>query len=389
MDLLDKVLLEWSARTDKGYPDLNNKQDLALFESLFGFNLHEGLKEKDAKKKIISTDPGKYEDMSNDFRIGNKSKVSADDFIASIKKAFPETEVEVTPPRTGKNQSGKFNLFTFKDDNDREISIYLAGGASANKGTSFELDVAQDLQNFMEGLEEYKYPKVVEEIIEEFKLTPDNFKIIPEGKENKKRPLVFSSDGPTVGFSGKSIAATLTDLTIKKDAEIFYISLKFGGTLTFFNAGVMKIFTAKEIQEGEVRNPDGVALLDMLGIDNELFCRVFNEYGETNFSEYKETVTDFDQEKLTRLVSSGIGSGYYMLKGKGASYDFFLVDKNYNNEASKPTSGMTIYYGGIGGTGKRVDVVFESSKYHFKVNIRNKQKGLYPSHIMCDYKAKK
>ena len=353
------------------------------------FNLLEGTKEKNAKKKIIDTDPDKYQDMSNDFRIGNKGKVSSDDFITSIKKAYPETEVEVTPPRTGKNQSSKFNLFTFKDDNDREISIYLAGGASANKGISYELDVAQDLQNFKEGLEEYKYPKLVKEIIEEFKLTPDNFKIVPEGKENKKRPLVFSSSGPIIGFSGKNIAATLTDLTIKKDSEIFYISLKFGGTLTFFNAGVMKIFTAKEMQEGKVKNPDGVAILDMLGIDNELFCRVFNEYGKTNFAKYKRTVTDFDQEKLTRLVSSGIGSGYYMLKGKGTSYDFFLVDENYNKEASKPISGMTIYYGGTGGTGKRVDVVFESSKYYFKINIRNKQKGLYPSHIMCDYKPKK
>lgn len=41
MDLLDKVLLEWSARTDKGYPDLNNEQDLAIFESMFGFRLNE------------------------------------------------------------------------------------------------------------------------------------------------------------------------------------------------------------------------------------------------------------------------------------------------------------------------------------------------------------
>jgi hypothetical protein len=39
MDLLDKVLLEWSARTDKGYPDLNDEQDLALFESMFGFDI--------------------------------------------------------------------------------------------------------------------------------------------------------------------------------------------------------------------------------------------------------------------------------------------------------------------------------------------------------------
>jgi len=43
MDLLDKVLLEWSARTDKGYPDLNNEQDLAIFESMFGFSLSEVL----------------------------------------------------------------------------------------------------------------------------------------------------------------------------------------------------------------------------------------------------------------------------------------------------------------------------------------------------------
>ena len=41
MDLLDKVLLEWSARTDKGYPDLNNEQDLAIFESMFGLKLNE------------------------------------------------------------------------------------------------------------------------------------------------------------------------------------------------------------------------------------------------------------------------------------------------------------------------------------------------------------
>ena len=388
MNVIERAILEWSYRTKKGYPDIHNEEDLKIFESLFGFNLHEGLKEKDAKKKIISADPGKYEDMSNDFRIGNKGKVSADDFVNSIKKAFPETEVEVTPPRTGKNESGKFNLFTFKDDNDREISIYLAGGASANKGISFELDVAQDLQNFKEGNEEYKYPKLVKELIEEFKLTPDNFEIIPEGKENKKRPIVFKSDGPVIDFTGESIAATLTDLTIKKDSEIFYISLKFGGTLTFFNAGVTKIFTSEEMKEGKVKNSSGVALLDMLGIDNELFCRVFNEYGETNFAEYKETVTDFDQAKLTRLVSSGIGSGYYMLKGKGGSYDFFLVDEDYNKEASTPTSGMTIYYGGTGGDGKRVDVLFESTKYSFKINIRNKQGGTYPSHIMCDYKAK-
>lgn len=39
MNLLDKVILEWSFRTQKGYPDINNESDIKLFESMFGFNL--------------------------------------------------------------------------------------------------------------------------------------------------------------------------------------------------------------------------------------------------------------------------------------------------------------------------------------------------------------
>ena len=38
MSLIDKVLLEWSYKTKKGYPDINSQEDMALFESMFGFN---------------------------------------------------------------------------------------------------------------------------------------------------------------------------------------------------------------------------------------------------------------------------------------------------------------------------------------------------------------
>ena len=46
MNLIDKVILEWSYRTKKGYPDLNNEEDLRVFESMFGFNLKEEVKNK-------------------------------------------------------------------------------------------------------------------------------------------------------------------------------------------------------------------------------------------------------------------------------------------------------------------------------------------------------
>lgn len=41
MNLIDKVILEWSYRTKKGYPDINNEEDMRLFESMFGIDLNE------------------------------------------------------------------------------------------------------------------------------------------------------------------------------------------------------------------------------------------------------------------------------------------------------------------------------------------------------------
>ena len=41
MNIIDKVILEWCYRTKKGYPDINSQEDMALFESMFGFNLNE------------------------------------------------------------------------------------------------------------------------------------------------------------------------------------------------------------------------------------------------------------------------------------------------------------------------------------------------------------
>ena len=77
-----------------------------------------------------------------------------------------------------------------------------------------------------------------------------------------------------------------------------------------------------------------------------------------------------------------------MLKGSKGGYSFYKVTEEYAKRAATPTSGINIQYGGSNGIGKRIDIVFESAEYYFKVNIRNKQGGLYPSHIMCDYKKK-
>ena len=58
------------------------------------------------------------------------------------------------------------------------------------------------------------------------------------------------------------------------------------------------------------------------------------------------------------------------------------VDANYSL-----VNNVNILYGGNTGTGKRVDVSFSNKNFEFKLNIRNKSGGVYPTNIMLDYKT--
>lgn len=268
------------------------------------------------------------------------------------------------------------------------------GRGVKSKGLGFEGTLAGDLEKLSkegitkENIDTFNHPKLISEMARELGLKKGNFTISLDGSANKPRPLTFSGKGPEVSFSGESVADTLTDITVNKGGEPYYISAKFGGTLTFFNSGVSKTLPASEIQKGEVKNPNGVALLKALGIDNKTFCAVFNSYAKGKPGQFKINNASADIPKLQNLVKSGIGSGYYYAQAGKGEDQFFKIDEKYNKKASTITTTPVVYYGGIDGKGKRIDIVFESDKYYFKVNIRNKQGGIYPSHIMCDYKAK-
>ena len=76
-----------------------------------------------------------------------------------------------------------------------------------------------------------------------------------------------------------------------------------------------------------------------------------------------------------------------MLKGtESGGTDLFLVTEEYVKKASRPTSGVTIRYGGAGGTAKRVDIVFTTAVYRMTLNIRSKSKRVAPTNLMGDYK---
>ena len=152
MDLLDKVLLEWSVRCEKGYPDFNNEQDLALFESMFGFKLLlENAFEKEITQQLISKFPKIFGALSSDYRVSNKSKINSNEFIKYIKDTFgSETEVKIIPPRQSPNRSRSFDAFLFKVDG-REVNINLAGGRKSDTTERQEKGVI-DAINSIEGI---------------------------------------------------------------------------------------------------------------------------------------------------------------------------------------------------------------------------------------------
>ena len=87
---------------------------------------------------------------------------------------------------------------------------------------------------------------------------------------------------------------------------------------------------------------------------------------------------------LQRLLLTGIGTGYYMVHRKGKKVEFYEMTAGRMRKSSRIQS-IKVQYPKPGAA-KRIDIEVITPLYIFKFNIRNKQGGLYPSHIMCDYK---
>lgn len=279
-----------------------------------------------------------------------------------------------------------------------------AGGKKVNLGNQFEEHWVEDSNKVLSG--ETSGNRYVPKIIELNQLLTKKIKkglsgVLAEGGANKSRPLVFSGNSLVVAAEGRlteEMGSTLTDVTFQygEKKEPVYLSLKYGNTLTFFNSGVggrngPLLFTPDMIKNYKITSSAGKAFFDMFGIDEIKFCESFNNYPRSKpITNHKVISRNFNSSAIEKLLRSGIGYGYYMVhhKGSGTSVDIYEIDKKYMEQSSKISGGITIYYGGIDGKGKRIDIECESSKYKFKFNIRNKQGGQYPTHVMCDYKKK-
>ena len=260
-----------------------------------------------------------------------------------------------------------------------------------NRGNAFEKEFADSLFAWFEdgddAVKDASILAAIQDLDKEYDLSSSKeIWIDVVGGENTKRPLKYGNKivlTNTKG-SGYDIGTSVTDITVTTDkGKNIYLSLKLGGTTTFFNVGIRKKLTQDEIDKGTIKDKDGKALLKMFGINNKRFCTIFNDKVKTKGG---KVTTKPDENLIQGLLQSGIGYGYHVihqLKGK-------VISKKMDSKAMKAAAKVgacTVYYGGKTGKGKRIDMEFKSSYYTFKLNIRDTQgKDGYPTRMMCDFK---
>ena len=307
--------------------------------------------------------------------------------------------IDVAKPKTIKIMRDLSAKFTIRELNRYAPNLNLSwgngsrgGAGTMNRGNLFETELEDDLNRYInEGLDakfgDSINKKFITEFAKQYSLHEGTLKIKGMGALNQKRSLQFQGDQPLIGGANFNIGSTVTDITVNHSGRDIFLSLKLGGTVTFFNAGVSTILNQREMQTGMVSNRQGIAVLDLFGIDNVKFCKVFNNYGKGLPVEIttENTFSKINISKLKKFIMSGIGYGYHLVHKERNTIHHMNISESDLSKFSTPSSCMVRY---PIGEAKRIDIFVETPKFSLKFNIRNKQGGLYPSHIMSDYKTK-
>ena len=164
MDIFDKFFKKFAYKFDKGYPDMNNSQDVLLLESLFEkLNIEVELKEDKisnkansikAVQKIIDQVGSKYNLFamkSKPNRIGSKGKQPENVFIDAFKEVFgDDIDIKVFPPKRFPNPSNSFNMYQFTAGDLGEVNIIVSRSEPGGAGKSNEAMFINTLNSLIE-----------------------------------------------------------------------------------------------------------------------------------------------------------------------------------------------------------------------------------------------
>ena len=212
-------------------------------------------------------------------------------------------------------------------------------------------------------------------------------KIENVGGKNTPRPLQITGTSIKAGIGGSDIGSKVTDLTFTNKQGEHYLSLKFGNTVTFYNGGVVTILGRQQFFKPDGKIPSsGLAVLNMFGIDVGLFKEIFYAYDKNRKTGSKKIIKRVKSNKaLGEFARTVVGYGYHLVHkmNSGVIHYEQITRNNYGNYAD-PVGDIEIIYPEPG-TAKRIDMKVKTRKMEITYNIRNKQGGIYPSHIMADY----
>jgi len=140
----------------------------------------------------------------------------------------------------------------------------------------------------------------------------------------------------------------------------------------------------------------GNCILKSLGLNKIAFCAVFNNYFQKNFEKISEIADKHNQSinvednlhspdffsNLQTLLNQSMGKGNMIISHKIHGKDKVYRSKGLDIGILKYKS----FYGGKSKKAKGVYIEITTKSLIFTINIRNKGGGIYPSHIMCDFK---
>jgi len=333
MDILEKFLHSIAYKFPKGYPDMNNAQDILILEnelSKLGINL---------KETPVSNEPLIYEitdreissntkkaipyfldnvDSSYGFkiqsdlsRLGNPNKVDPEKTQLLFKDVLGADNIKIYGPKEYPNPSGKFDMYEFDTDKFGPVRIILSGGGNA--GEKYEEEFYKAAKE-LTGKPNEDLPQSLQTLYKELnidnsKLTSNNINSYRTG--DTKRSL--DSNGP------QDIGKTISDLDIDYSGKTYYISLKnkqgsglySGPNVPFITFDGDKVVYDKS-KKGS--SPSIDLLFDMFNIDPQRLADSLNSYITKEGGSDSWTSTKIDNESFIKLLASSIGYGYYYVR---------------------------------------------------------------------------
>ena len=374
---IDELLVEWSYRTRKGYPDMGDPSDILIlkeilenldlpFEQIIP-NLEEGTKAANTRSAIdfiLQSNYAKehgFKKMANTYRIGNIDGIDKDRFLEILMDLFNNPKITIHDPGSGPNASSKYNMFEFELEEEGLVQIYLAGGA--NKGEKYEQDILERIQASLgSSIDEVQYDDI-KELFQTMGINPANHS--PQdaafmGAADTKRQLSF--DGPT------DLGSKVADIVIKTNPPTF-LSIKDkkgsaiynGGNVTFIRMeGEKAIFDQSKYDE----KPLFREIFEACGIDPQRIADGINSYlTKTGEKSEWQSSTSVDLVKVKNLLASSFGYGYWYVREKAKNNIFVHYIEGeqgaYDMVGELQSNAVKIKYPGT--TSKNMEIVIETN----------------------------